>query len=47
MVSLVPHDGDARPTWVRWLTIGVDAMIVAVIILGVAVFLWPWVSAFS
>lgn len=39
-------DGDSMPTWVRWVIIGAGAMLVGLIAVGVAVFLWPWVSVF-
>jgi hypothetical protein len=38
------NDGDWIPTWVWWLVIGAGAALVGVIVVGVAVFLWPWVS---
>jgi uncharacterized protein involved in exopolysaccharide biosynthesis len=40
-------DGEPMPTWVRWLIIGAGAMLVGLVVLGVAVFLWPWVNAFN
>jgi len=40
-------DDEPMPTWVRWFIIGACALLVGLIVLGVAIFLWPWVSAFS
>jgi hypothetical protein len=40
-------DSNPLPTWGRWLIIGTGAMLVVLVVLGVAVFLWPWVNAFS
>jgi hypothetical protein len=40
------HKGDSMPAWVRWLLIAAGVAFVGLVVLGVAVFFWPWVSAF-
>jgi hypothetical protein len=39
-------DDDSMPGWALWLLIVVGLALVGLVVLGVVVFLWPWVTAF-